>query len=61
VRAAAAEAGGHALLMRASPDLRAEAPAFHPPSLGRAALSARIKEAFDPCGILNPGRMYPKG
>lgn len=61
VRAAAAEAGGHALLMRASSDLRAEISVFQPPSPGRAALSARIKEAFDPAGILNPGRMYPRG
>jgi glycolate oxidase FAD binding subunit len=61
IRAAAAEAGGHALLMRASPNLRAEIPVFQPPSPGRASLSARIKEAFDPAGILNPGRMYGIG
>ena len=61
VQAAAAEAGGHGLLLRASEALRAELPVFQPPSSGRAALSARIKEAFDPRGILNPGRMYLGG
>ncbi|MBT5415993.1 MAG: 2-hydroxy-acid oxidase, partial [Rhodospirillaceae bacterium] len=61
VRAAAADAGGHALLLRGSVELRAELPVFQPPSPGRAALTARIKDAFDPRGILNPGRMYPEG
>jgi glycolate oxidase FAD binding subunit len=38
--------------------LRAAIPVFEPPSDGLAKLSARIKESFDPLGILNPGRMY---
>lgn len=58
VRAAIAESGGHATLMRAPDPLRASVPVFQPQEPGKAALSARIKSAFDPSGILNPGRMY---
>lgn len=58
VRAAVAAAGGHATLVRAADDVRARVPVFEPqpPRLGQ--LTARIKEAFDPKGVLNPGRMY---
>jgi len=31
---------------------------FDPQSPGVAALTARVKEGFDPKRILNPGRMY---
>ncbi len=57
VRAAAEAAGGHATLIRGSESLRAAIPVFHPPHAGVAALSARVKNSFDPKGILNPGRM----
>jgi len=57
VRAAAGAAGGHATLIRGSETLRAAIPVFHPPAPGVAALSARVKNSFDPVGILNPGRM----
>ena len=52
VRRAAREGGGHATLYRGD-----GAAAFQPldPALG--ALSARVKAAFDPKGILNPGRL----
>lgn len=49
--------GGHAMLLRASPALRAAVPVFHPQNPALAALSKRIKDGFDPHGILNPGRM----
>lgn len=49
--------GGHATLVRASPDIRASVPVFEPQPPALAALSARLKEQFDPKGILNPGRM----
>ena len=49
--------GGHATLVRASPAERAAIPVFEPQSGPLAALSARLKEQFDPQGILNPGRM----
>ncbi|MCS6879542.1 MAG: glycolate oxidase subunit GlcE [Geminicoccaceae bacterium] len=55
IRAAAAAAGGHAMLVRASPELRARVPPFHPPSARVRALEAGIKKAFDPAGIFNPG------
>lgn len=57
VRAAVAQKG-HALLVRAEPAARASAHAFEPLEPGLAALSRRLKESFDPKGILNPGRMY---
>ena len=58
VRAAAKAAGGHATLVRAEAPVRAARAVFQPQTTGLAALSARIKRAFDPAGVLNPGRMY---
>ena len=49
---------GHALLVRAEPTVRASAGVFEPPEAGLAALSKRLKNSFDPKGVLNPGRMY---
>jgi glycolate oxidase FAD binding subunit len=49
---------GHATLIRASAAARASAEVFQPLDPVRAALSRRLKESFDPKGILNPGRMY---
>lgn len=58
VRAAVARfGGGHATLMRASAAVRATIPVFQPLSPAVAALSRRVKDTFDPAGILNPGRM----
>ena len=54
----ATEYGGHATLMRAPENIRAIAPVFHPQPKVIAALTGRLKESFDPFGILNPGRMY---
>ncbi len=59
VRAAAEAAGGRATLFRAPAELRASVPVFHPEPTPLAALSARLKAAFDPRRILNPGRMAP--
>ena len=56
VREAAAYAGGHATLFRARD--RA-AGAFQPVTPALATLHRRLKAAFDPAGIFNPGRMYP--
>jgi glycolate oxidase FAD binding subunit len=58
VRGAVAQAGGHATLVRAAPDVRARVPVFEPQSGALAQLTARVKEGFDPYAILNPGRMY---
>lgn len=57
VRAAVAAAGGHATLMRAPDALRAAVPVFEPQPPALAALTRRVKDAFDPRRILNPGRM----
>ena len=58
IRAAVAKAGGgHATLVRAAPSIRARVPVFEPQAPALAALSNRLKENFDPRGILNPGRM----
>ena len=46
---------GHATLVRALPGMTA--PCFEPEPPPLTALSARIKDAFDPDRILNPGRM----
>ena len=50
---------GHATLIRAPAELRSAVPVFQPQDPGLARLSQRLKEGFDPRGILNPGRMYP--
>jgi glycolate oxidase FAD binding subunit len=50
-------AQGHATLIRAPGHVRANVPVFHPQSPDLAALSARVKQSFDPLGLLNPGRM----
>jgi glycolate oxidase FAD binding subunit len=48
---------GHATLMRAPAEIRARAAIFQPPDAVVAALQRRVKAAFDPHGILAPGRM----
>jgi glycolate oxidase FAD binding subunit len=53
IRAAVRSLGGHATLYRGG------GPAFEPLTGPLAALSARVKAAFDPKGVLNPGRMAP--
>ena len=58
VRAAATAVGGHATLVRADAPTRAARAVFQPQAAGLAALAERIKRAFDPAGVLNPGRMY---
>ena len=56
VRAAVARLGGTATLFRGGD--RA-AGVFHPLAPINAALQRRLKDAFDPARIFNPGRMYP--
>ncbi|WP_411287217.1 glycolate oxidase subunit GlcE [Phenylobacterium sp.] len=53
LRAAVRALGGHATLYRG------DGPAFEPLTGPLAALTARVKAAFDPLDILNPGRMVP--
>ena len=48
---------GHATLVKGSPTLRGSIAVFEPQPAPLAALSRRVKDAFDPAHILNPGRM----
>ena len=48
---------GHATLIRAPEGVRAAVDVFHPQAPALAALSARVKESFDPRHLFNPGRM----
>ncbi len=59
IRRTLAEFGGHGTLIRADEASRSLIEVFQPLDAPLAALSARLKQAFDPNGVLNPGRMYP--
>jgi glycolate oxidase FAD binding subunit len=58
IRRAVAGVGGHATLVRAPAAVRAALDVFEPQAEGVAALSKRVKDSFDPKGVLNPGRMW---
>ena len=55
VRAAAALGGGHATLFRASDK---SAGVFQPLPPALQTIHRKLKQAFDPAGIFNPGRLY---
>ena len=57
IRTALKATGGHATLLRASAETRAAVDVFHPQPAALAALTARVKNSFDPERILNRGRM----
>jgi glycolate oxidase FAD binding subunit len=58
VRATVAAAGGHATLIRAPAAVRAVVDVFEPETTALAALTKRVREGFDPHGVLNAGRMW---
>jgi glycolate oxidase FAD binding subunit len=55
IRQMAVRHGGHAAVFRGGDR---EAEVFHPLAPAIAAVHKNLKRAFDPRGILNPGRMY---
>lgn len=57
IRAAAAQAGGHATLFRGGDK---SVGVFQPLAPAVARIHQNMKNAFDPEGIFNPGRMYPQ-
>lgn len=57
IRGADGRGTGHATLIRGAPALRGTVPVFEPLPAPLAALTARVKEGFDPRHILNRGRM----
>ena len=56
-RVRAAFGAGHATLIKAPVADRAASAVFQPQPPVAAAVAARLKTAFDPRGVLNPGRM----
>jgi glycolate oxidase FAD binding subunit len=58
VRRAVAAAGGHATLIRAPAAVRAAVDVFEPQVAALAALTKRVRDSFDPNGVLNAGRMW---
>jgi len=58
IRSAVKSVGGHATLIRAPAAVRASVDVFEPQPEALRALGKRVKESFDPKGVLNPGRMW---
>jgi glycolate dehydrogenase FAD-binding subunit len=58
IRSAVDAVGGHATLIRAPAAVRAAVDVFAPEEPALRALAKRVKESFDPKGVLNPGRMW---
>jgi glycolate oxidase FAD binding subunit len=56
VRRVAESVGGHAMLVRAAPDVRTVIDTFHPETPAVAALSRRVAAGFDPTGVFASGR-----
>jgi glycolate oxidase FAD binding subunit len=57
IRAAAAQVGGHAMLLRAPAARRAELGMYAPQPAALAAITASLRAAFDPLSLFNPGRL----
>jgi glycolate oxidase FAD binding subunit len=55
VRSTAERCGGHATLFRGGDKALG---VFHPLQPAILKIHRRLKQSFDPAGVLNPGRMY---
>ncbi len=60
VREAMTEAGGHARLFRGAGEANRNVGVFRPLPAALQTIHQRLKTAFDPHGVFNPGRMYPE-
>ena len=58
IRRQLAEFGGHATLVRAAAAIRKETDVFQPLESPHDILAAKLKHAFDPVALFNPGRLY---
>lgn len=58
IHRAATDSGGQAVLIRASDALRGRIAVFGEPAPALLDITRRLKQNFDPKGILNPGRMF---
>lgn len=58
IRNAIKSLGGHATLIKGNQSEPRKVDVFNPLDKVTTRLSAKLKAAFDPVGILNPGRMY---
>ena len=58
VQMAALDAGGSWMLVQGPETLRVAVDVIPPESEPLARITRRVKAAFDPHGILNPGRLY---
>lgn len=58
VRRVLAEFQVDSMLMRAPRQVRSSIEVFHPLPLAKMKIVQALKKAFDPAGVLNPGRMY---
>jgi glycolate oxidase FAD binding subunit len=58
VRRVLAEFEADSMLMRAPKQVRSSVEVFHPLPFTKMKIVQALKKAFDPAGVLNPGRMY---
>ncbi len=58
VRRVLAEFSADSMLMRGPASVRSNIEVFQPLPLAKMRLVQSLKKAFDPAGVLNPGRMY---